>query len=189
MLNIRSIILGSTPIRTTSPTVASRRRLFQTPTTTSSRSNFQPDVSADTVTIDVNAGTMVVHVEDLSSNRSNLTGVVLRTTAGPSPTTLDILWNKDGQITPVTPTCLRLLQPTQIVNAAATTATEQTPTTASTTTYQRNNTRQSFKPLLPAKLPKELRQNCPLDSINMPEIENFQIRIDNFLSQGHPRIR
>ena len=198
MHNIRTVILGSTPIRTTSRTLAARRQLFATPTlSTNDQIARTPerDVSAtqtETINTTTPAGTMVIHVEDPSTDRSAKTGVVLRATAGPAPSTLDILWNADGSITTVLPAKLRSLPVQQFSPAPATVRSnpyETLPANQSEASPERTSSSRGFKPLLPAKLPKELRQCCPLDSISMSEIEIYQIRMDNFLSQGHPRIR
>ena len=199
MYNIRTVILGSTPIRTTSRTLAARRQLFATPTPSADEQitrTPERDVSAtqiDTISISTRAGTMVIHVEDSSTDRSTKTGVILRATAGPSPSTLDILWNADGSITNVLPAKLRPLPVQQFSPAPA--GAGRSNISVTSTTHQpaappeNSSSSRGFKPLLPAKLPKELRQCCPLDSISMSEIEIYQIRMDNFLSQGHPRIR
>ena len=199
MLNVRSIILGSTPVRTTSTVLSARRQLFRTPTSAppsghndaflgGGTSLETQDDRSDLVDITTRAGTMITHVDDLSDDRSGQTGVVLRVTAGPSPTTLDILWNADGQITTALPSKLRL-QRTRNSSEVNPASPARSLAQQSVVDSHQHSSSRGYKPLLPSKLPKELRRSCPLDSISTPEIENFQIQMDNFLSQGHPRIR
>ena len=113
MLNVRSIVLGSTPVKTSSALLASRRRLFRTPTP--STNNVQPmgpqQEDPQQITIASRPGTMVAHTSLVDADFTPRTGVVLRTTAGPSPRTLDVLWNSSGQISTVLPRNLRLYSP------------------------------------------------------------------------------
>ena len=137
MYNIRTVILGSTPIRTTSRAITARRQLqFNTPAGDAdenadeiARTPERDDADTQHGTIDITApaGTMVFHIEDPATDRSGKMGVVLRTTAGPAPSTLDILWNADGLTTNVLPAKLRLIPAQQFSPAIPTLA---TPTTA-----------------------------------------------------------
>ena len=209
MYAIRSIILGSTPIRTTSRTIDARRQLFNTPTTPSASPINITSPANETIDMDVQVGTMVRHIADDDTDRSELTGVVLRPTVGPSATTLDVLWNSDGDITSVNPAKLRLLSTVQLQSAVrspdnasqtnsassslAGNATNQNAASSSSQATRgatsNHSSKRGFRPLLNTKIPKQIRQRCPLDSISPAEIEIFQIQMDNFLSQGHPRIR
>ena len=187
MLNIRSVVLGSTPIRTTSRHSVARRQLF-TPVTSPNNSPVQ-DANQSAVDVNTRPGTMVIRIEEDGHPYSGKTGVILRTTAGPSPTTLDILWNVDGTISTDLPSNLRLMQIDQTPTATSTVtpppASSAIPSHQSDTT----NSRHGYKPVLPTKLPKHLRQSCPLDSISPQDVELFQIRMDNYLSAGHPNVR
>ena len=196
MLNVRTIVLGATPIRTTSR----RRRLF--PPATQSQLPFTPPAqTTNQNAVDINArpGTMVFRIEEHGHANSGKTGVILRATAGPSPTTLDVLWTSDGTISTAIPSKLRTIQAPQRPALAGTTTPPPTATSSvsisssppaspqQATTQQPN--KHGYKAILRNKLPKHLRQSCPLDSVSPQEIELFQIRMDNFLSAGHPRIR
>ena len=194
MLQARNFILGSTPIRNTSATIAARRQLFHTPSATGNPNvPFTPTTStannAASSTADMNTprATLVQHVQD-SSDRSGLTGVILRPSTGPTPTTLDVLWTFDAQTTRVLPSNLQILPQAQTPATTATTAappvtpTTQTAIAANVPTALPNiqvgqppartsSSGRGYKPLLSAKIPKELRESCPLDSTSLPEIE------------------
>ena len=201
MYNVRTVILGSTPIRTTSRAIPARRQLFATPSNNAEGDAVQiartperdnSDSTDRTITMATPIGTMVLHVKDQNTDRSGKTGVVVSATAGPAPSTLDVLWNADGSTTNVLPSKLRLIPMQQFSPAPRppTTTVSTVPATLQPANEpKRSSAARGYKPLLPAKLPKELRQSCPLDSISTREIGIFQIRMDNFLSQGHPRIR
>ena len=202
MLNVRSLVLGNTPIRTTSATLEKRRkRLFTTPApstpatpfpTTSDNLDNQNSTTprSNAVTINARTGTMVTHRSD--ALRSNYTGVVLRKTAG-SPTTLDVLWTNDGVTTINLPADLILINESTSrdipdINSDSAdldfsnTSRDPAPPLVSFSS-------RGYRPLFTTKLPKNLRHSCPLDSVSTTEIENFQIAMDNYLSQGHPRVR
>ena len=192
MLNISTVVLGSTPIRTTSRNRSSRRRLFQTPTTPAPSQNAAGAATADQrtpqsqqsiISVTTPPGTMVIHIEESDEPRSGCTGVVLRATAGPQPSTLDVVWNNDGQIMPVLPGKLTLLNLPEI-SAPLPQPESQLPSMHSPVSR-----RGGHRVVLSTKLPKDLRNSCPLDSISHTEVEQFQIGMNNFLSAMHPKVR
>ena len=141
---------------------------------------------------------MVFHKSLLFTDNDPKTGVVLRKTAGPSSNTLDILWNSTGQITAILPKALALFCPAKPAPFPSITAQPSELSFDNQSVWSSASSRTNsvllwlsggYKPLLSTKFPKDLRKCCPLDSISIPEIETFQISMNNFLSQGHPRIR
>ena len=102
-------------------TRASRRRRLFTPTT---QLQFTPPAqTANQNAVDINTrpGTMVFRIEEHGHANSGKTGVILRTTAGPSPRTLDILWTSDATVSTAIPSKLRIMQAPQRPTLAGTT--------------------------------------------------------------------
>ena len=167
--------------RPTTPTSSSR----QTPRDETTNTLFQDG----SVSINSRPGTLVTHKFD--ALRSKATGVILRKTAG-SPTTLDVLWTNDGVTTINLPTSLKLVEApahNDIPDMNSTSSDLDFTQAADASLPSAHASSRGYKPLFSTKLPKDLRHACPLDSVSTTEIENFQIAMDNYLSQGHPRVR
>ena len=183
MLSIRTSVIGSTPIRTTSSRPLRRRLDYETPQRNAQQT--PTEANAADVTMTTRQGTLVKHINDFDSDRSDKIGVITDVTAGPEPTTLDVLWTDDGSTTSVLPANLRIYDPS--ARQSVPTASMQSNDFSPAKSFYGPSVSKGYTRLLPSKLPEGLE--CPLDSIDSYEVEIFQRAMDNFLCSSHPRIR
>ena len=183
MLSIRTSVIGSTPIRTTSSRPLRRRLDYETPQRNTQQTPTEANVTD--VTMATRQGTLVKHINDFDSDRSGKIGVITNATAGPDPTTLDVLWTDDGSTTAILPANLRIYDSS--TRQSVSTASLQTNDISPAKSFYGPSVSKGYTRLLPSKLPEGL--DCPLDSIDTYEVEMFQKAMDNFLCSSHPRIR